>query len=352
LPHFIDRHDQAHTGTPEETALAHVRDLDVEIKHGVHFLTYWMEDSGNGYCLVEAPAKEAAVACHVEAHGEMGVPAEILDVSAEDVLRYLGQVYEPNRGEVWKDSAFRALVCVAVDDTEGLTRRLGDTEALRVLRILKRVMIYELINRGGREVTQLSDGMLGCFRSVVASVECALGIRRALAEYSEANGEEVVIRIGIAAGEPVTDHGEIFGASVQLAKSLCEAARTGRILVPATVRDLCLGKGIEFSAGEETALRGFGAPMQLFEVLEREPVLARAAVTRPADPKQVNPDRLSSRELEVLGLIAEGKTNQEIADTLVISVNTVLRHVSNIFGKAGLANRAEAAGYAYRHNMA
>jgi DNA-binding CsgD family transcriptional regulator/pimeloyl-ACP methyl ester carboxylesterase len=64
------------------------------------------------------------------------------------------------------------------------------------------------------------------------------------------------------------------------------------------------------------------------------------------------PNRLSAREVEVLRLIAAGKSNQQIADELVISPNTVLRHVSNIFAKAGLSNRAEAATYAVRHRLA
>jgi pimeloyl-ACP methyl ester carboxylesterase/DNA-binding CsgD family transcriptional regulator len=60
---------------------------------------------------------------------------------------------------------------------------------------------------------------------------------------------------------------------------------------------------------------------------------------------------LSSREIEVLGLVAHGKTNAEIADLLVISKNTVDRHVSNILAKTGCANRAEAALYGARHRL-
>jgi DNA-binding CsgD family transcriptional regulator len=64
------------------------------------------------------------------------------------------------------------------------------------------------------------------------------------------------------------------------------------------------------------------------------------------------PGGLSPRELEVLQLIAAGKSNQEIAETLVISLNTAIRHVSNIFAKIGAANRAEAAVYAAQHGLA
>jgi DNA-binding NarL/FixJ family response regulator len=61
---------------------------------------------------------------------------------------------------------------------------------------------------------------------------------------------------------------------------------------------------------------------------------------------QLGQDHLSSREREVLRLIAAGRSNAQIADELVISPNTVGRHVSNIFGKIGAANRVEASWYA------
>jgi pimeloyl-ACP methyl ester carboxylesterase len=64
------------------------------------------------------------------------------------------------------------------------------------------------------------------------------------------------------------------------------------------------------------------------------------------------PDDLSPRELEVLRLIAAGASNQQIADELVISVNTVVRHVGNILTKTGLSNRTAAAAYAHQHGLA
>ena len=65
-----------------------------------------------------------------------------------------------------------------------------------------------------------------------------------------------------------------------------------------------------------------------------------------ADAPIAPPDGLTPREVEVLRLIASGKSNQEIATELVISINTVTNHVKNILGKTGCANRTEAAAYA------
>jgi membrane-bound serine protease (ClpP class) len=65
-----------------------------------------------------------------------------------------------------------------------------------------------------------------------------------------------------------------------------------------------------------------------------------------------NPHELTEREIEALRLVAAEYSNQEIAEELSISVRTVERHVTNIYDKAGLGNRAEATAYAFRQNFA
>jgi DNA-binding NarL/FixJ family response regulator len=60
---------------------------------------------------------------------------------------------------------------------------------------------------------------------------------------------------------------------------------------------------------------------------------------------------LTARELEVLRLVASGKSNRAIADKLQISEKTVARHVSNIFNKLDLSSRAAATAYAFQHDM-
>jgi NarL family two-component system response regulator LiaR len=84
------------------------------------------------------------------------------------------------------------------------------------------------------------------------------------------------------------------------------------------------------------------------------PTIARKLIGelhRPSSPPPAG-EELTEREVEVLNLVAQGLSNQEIADRLVVSERTVRKHVSNILGKLHLANRTQATLYALRAGIA
>jgi DNA-binding NarL/FixJ family response regulator len=81
-------------------------------------------------------------------------------------------------------------------------------------------------------------------------------------------------------------------------------------------------------------------------------VIAALSEPAPAESAPDLPDGLTPREVEVLALIAEGLTNAEIADRLVVSGATVKTHVNHIFAKTGARDRAQAVVYAYGHGLA
>ena len=93
-----------------------------------------------------------------------------------------------------------------------------------------------------------------------------------------------------------------------------------------------------------------GDPLPGLKAIEDFLVSLPAREERPV-ARGVPPDGLSEREVEVLRLIARGRSNPQIALELVISVNTVQNHVSSILAKTGLANRTEASSYAQHRGL-
>ncbi len=100
---------------------------------------------------------------------------------------------------------------------------------------------------------------------------------------------------------------------------------------------------------EDSAEMELDAARRVFERLGAAPDLARAtARSRGGSPAAGG---LTAREVEVLRLVAAGKTNRQVAADLVLSEKTVARHLSNIFAKLGLSSRSAATAYAYEHGL-
>jgi DNA-binding NarL/FixJ family response regulator len=132
-------------------------------------------------------------------------------------------------------------------------------------------------------------------------------------------------------------------ASRQALKKWTELeARHEAALTRALIADACVAVGD--TEGAELAR---SAARAAFEALGAAPDLARLGADEPG-----RPDGLTSRELEVLRVLAEGKTNRVIAEKLFISEKTVASHVSHIFTKLGVSSRAAATAYAYDHDLA
>jgi DNA-binding NarL/FixJ family response regulator len=106
----------------------------------------------------------------------------------------------------------------------------------------------------------------------------------------------------------------------------------------------------EIRAAMEAVIRG---DVALDPAAQRQVVAARSEpAAAPAAAAPELPDELTPREAEVLALIAEGLTNSEIAERLVVSAATVKSHVNHIFAKIGARDRAQAVVYAYANGIA
>jgi DNA-binding NarL/FixJ family response regulator len=119
-----------------------------------------------------------------------------------------------------------------------------------------------------------------------------------------------------------------------------EAARV-RALIGVACREL---------GDEDTAAMELDSARRALQQLGAQPELARVEKLIRTAARE-GQGGLTVREVEVLRLIAEGRTNRAIAEKLVISEKTVARHVSNIFTKLGLSSRSAATAYAYEHDL-
>ena len=119
-----------------------------------------------------------------------------------------------------------------------------------------------------------------------------------------------------------------------------EGARV-RLLVGLACREL---------EDEEGAALEFDAARAVFAALGAAPDLARLDMLS-REAGAADSHGLSSRELEVLRLLASGRTNREIAAELVVSEHTVARHVQNIFAKLRVSSRTAATAFAFEHDL-
>jgi class 3 adenylate cyclase len=169
--------------------------------------------------------------------------------------------------------AVGGLCTILFTDVEGstaLTQRLGDEKGRAVLREHERITREALKAHGGSEVKTLGDGFMASFSSATRALECAVAMQRAFAEHNESAEEPIRVRVGLNAGEPITEEKDLFGTAVNLAARVAAKADGGEILASDVVRQLVAGKGFLFSDRGDVVLRGFEDPVRLYEVRWRE----------------------------------------------------------------------------------
>ena len=150
-----------------------------------------------------------------------------------------------------------------VGSTE-MTARLGDAAALELVRAHDALVRRGLEAYGGREVKHTGDGIMASFDKAMNAVRAAADIQRRFAAYNAEASESLSVRIGIHAGEPVEDHNDLFGATVQLAARLCSEAEADDIVVSGLVRGLCKEDVERFVALGDRRLKGFAQEVQVF----------------------------------------------------------------------------------------
>jgi len=280
MPLYMDIHELPGI-TPEQLAQAHAADLATQEKYGVEYQKYWVNhECGKVFCLLHAPNPHAAEQVHREAHGFLA--EKILEVQPEVVEAFLGAAETNGSGAVVlrdqptdaRDPAIRTILFTDITGSTSLTQRLGDEEAMEVFKVHDAVVRRALVATEGREIKHLGDGIMAVFISAAAAVRCAALIQQELARHED---DDLRVRIGAAAGEPIEHANDIFGSTVQLAARLCAQAAPGQILVSNVVAELCLGKRLSFQSLGGISLKGFEHPMNVHAVEWRRGTMPSAS---------------------------------------------------------------------------
>jgi class 3 adenylate cyclase len=266
VPIFMDRHDMR-GATAENVAEAHRKDLEIQDKYGVKYMTYWYDSERSaGFCLVEAPDAATAARVHREAHGE--IASEIIAVDLAVVEAFLGRIGDPRLASdattPEMETGLRAVMFTDIVGSTEMTARLGDAAALDLVRVHDALVRRGLATHFGREVKHTGDGIMAAFDEVANAVRAAADIQQRFSVYNAEASEGLRVRIGIHAGEPVADHNDLFGATVQLAFRLCSEAEADGIIVSGLVRELCDQDPTRFVALGERRLKGFAERTPVF----------------------------------------------------------------------------------------
>jgi len=268
MPMFMDIHEVPGV-TSEDVARAHLEDLKVQGKHGVEYVKYWVnEKQGKIFCLCTAPSAKAADAVHREAHGLAA--ARILEVTPDLAEAFMGAAEIDKGGAALlpgnaeRDPGTRTVLFTDIVGSTSMTQHLGDEIALVMLDVHDRIVRAALAANSGREVKHTGDGIMAVFVSAAAAIRCGIHVQKDLGQHRNEHPEQPLkVRIGVAAGEPIERHNDLFGSTVQLAARLCAHADPEQILVSNAVAELCIGKALPFRDVGRVALKGFDEPIHV-----------------------------------------------------------------------------------------
>jgi len=290
-----------------------------------------------------------------------GAWADAVD-EAQHALARFTEARHPAAGDALYELAELQRLCGELDGAEASYReasRFGrDAQpGLALLRLAQGNVdaaaagIRRAVDEGGSTVAR--PRLLAAWVEILLAAHDVPGGRAAAAELATIAARLGATQLGAMAeyarGTVMLADGDPAGALVCARRSWSlwqalavpyESARA-RVIVGMACRAL---------GDEDAACMEFDAATQAFATLAAAPDLARVGALsgRPAVEAACG---LSPRELEVLRLIATGRTNRVIAADLFLSEKTVARHVSNIFTKLGLTSRAAATAHAYEHDL-
>jgi len=183
----------------------------------------------------------------------------------------------------------------------GLATRVGPAAAEELRQEHFRLLREAVEASGGHEVKNVGDGLMVVLQSSSSAVECAVGMQQRLDRRNRRADEQMMVRIGISAGEADHEDDDYFGPPVVEASRLCNAAAGGQILCGELVR-MMAREGREFRSAGKLTLKGLPEPFPAFEVIWEPAAAEFGTIPLPPRLREVPPVGYVGRRAEREGL--------------------------------------------------
>src|SRR5574341_2084128 len=160
-----------------------------------------------------------------------------------------------------RGSALTTILFTDLVNSTRLMQRAGDEDAQRIFKAHYQLLRDAVSANGGSEVKSLGDGLMVAFASAADAVRCAIMMQQA--SRRGVRGERLAVKVGINAGEAISEDDDYFGTPVVVARRLCDRAQPGQILCSAVIESLLAGRqAFSFHDLGPLELKGIAAPVE------------------------------------------------------------------------------------------
>ncbi len=161
-----------------------------------------------------------------------------------------------------------AVMFTDIVGSTALNQTHGDEVAQKIVHTHNSVVRQSLQRHGGNEVKHTGDGIMASFKNITNAVKSAVAMQKALVEHNAKKPDiPLHIKIGVNAGTPIAEDGDLFGTTVQLAARICDKAGAGEICATNLVRELSQGSGAEFQSMGDFELKGVSETTTIYQVV-------------------------------------------------------------------------------------
>ena len=149
-----------------------------------------------------------------------------------------------------------------------ITKEHGEGAGRRVTGAHDVIVRQAIRDEEGREVKHNGEGIMAAFETSADAVAAAVTMRRGFNAHNLDDADiPLHVKIGINAGEPIIEGDDIFGTTVQVAARLAQNAVADQILVSTVVREISVGRDLEFASAGAREFKGVTEPVPVFEAV-------------------------------------------------------------------------------------